>query len=407
VTTERRSGRRGSNADDLARAGEESFSAGRLGEASGAFSAALSRSPDHAASLVGLARIAIALDRLDEAAALLDSAPEAVRDEPRLLFYRGVVAESKGDADAAVVLYGRAAGRDPGFVAARFHLGRALGALGRNDEAARELERALAARPDAPDILYALAIVEQERGRPGAAAAALGRAIGANPAFLDAYLTLADILVAEGRPDAAERVAERAAKLFPRAGAPLDKLAAIAVRAGEVRKAVRALVRQVEVEPENAIALRNLSTFAQAAGDLETAARAAERLVALAPGHWEGYHHLGSILEAAGRLERAKAALRRAVDLGRGEWRPRNDLALLMLSGDPAPGAFDEAVRLLDEAAALAPPDEAAPHVNLALAALQAGDRRGAESRAREALSRSRPGGRVHAQAREILAVAR
>jgi tetratricopeptide (TPR) repeat protein len=127
---------------------------------------------DDAPSLRDIAR-AIELQqngRLDDAEALY--AKLLVRDasDPTVLVNAGLLSLARNDIEAAIDRLQRAIGIVPANPIAHASLGRALRAAGRNDEAMRELRRALALRPDDTETARQLAeLQERSRQAPDAA----------------------------------------------------------------------------------------------------------------------------------------------------------------------------------------------------------------------------------------------
>jgi Flp pilus assembly protein TadD len=110
------------------------------------------------------------------------------------------------------------------------------------------------------------------------------------------------------------------------------------------------------------------------------------------------------LLDAADELEPAIAELREAHRLAPGEWRPLNDLGtLLNARSREEPKRGNEAVKTLEQAAALAPPKELAPRYNLALAYWNAGSPAQARETIDDLLKGAPADHPVAAQARQFL----
>lgn len=119
------------------------------------------------------------------------------------------LAELRGDDDAAQAAYGRAlfVREDPDV---RLRRALALERLGRADEAARELERARAARPQDLAVRARLAELYEAAGRLPEAEAELVNAARAAPERAAGWTRLARFYERAGRPADAERADARA-----------------------------------------------------------------------------------------------------------------------------------------------------------------------------------------------------
>jgi tetratricopeptide (TPR) repeat protein len=110
-------------------------------------------------------------------------------------------------------------GLDPGQTDARLRLGHTLGELGRHDEAAIELRRAIEARPNGPQLYFAELFLGHEEQ-------------------------------ALGRSDAAKQHYENAAELYPKAQSPRLALSQLARQSGDRPGALRALRGVTALPPD-------------------------------------------------------------------------------------------------------------------------------------------------------------
>src|SRR5436853_598221 len=101
--------------------------------------------------LVPFARISIAC-----AVVITIGASRSVADATQALQSLAVVYLQMGDAPGAIAILTRASGANPADVQNRRLLAQALAANGQPREAVQELDEALHARPDDPEIAYAL-----------------------------------------------------------------------------------------------------------------------------------------------------------------------------------------------------------------------------------------------------------
>jgi len=288
--------------------------------------------------LILLCESLIALDRPAEAVSLCRERCRADSLSPVLAFLHARVLLRSGDHEAAAAELLRAERLDPENRAVTVTLGEVLVALGRPEEGARRMERAVA-RASAGDREHAtlarayadMGAPERavrhvrealaERGESGELLAALGaaqfsagdvegafdtyeRLLERDPDEVVALNFVAYVLAEEDRElDRALEYAERAARLAPTASEVRDTLGWVYYRLGR---------------------------FEEARGELELAATLDEPSA-------DTEEHLGDTLMALGLVEEARAAWRRALEL-----EPDRESALRRLeagdeTGDPRP----------------------------------------------------------------------
>jgi Flp pilus assembly protein TadD len=337
--------------------------------------------------MVGLARVALLIGRVSDAARLLDRVLERFPQCVEALTFRAAACEAQGQLLAASELLNRALGIDPRYAPARTNLGRLAALEHRWSQAVHHLERVTEPTTDVT-LLLGIALVRVKRLEE--AVRVLSEGLSRAPERLDAYLCLADALVEAGSLPLADRVLENAAMRFPREEAICSKRAALAMRQGNT-SAARALVRrQLELAPKNVEAWLLAGVLALAQKDLDSAWLATQEALKLAPQESRAHAQLGGIAEALRLFPAALKAYRDAVRLDPRAWSPRNNLAILLLEAGDAV-SLREACTLLEQAAALAP-EEPQPRFNLALARHRLGDRAGSQAEARRAAAMGPPG---------------
>ncbi len=120
---------------------------------------------------------------------------------------------------ADALLYARqAAEYDPSLAPARLLAGKCLILLSEPREAERELDAALAIRPDLAEAWFLKGQGLKRRKRLPEASECLDRAIRSDPRYLPARLALGELLLEEALPDRALPVLEEAVRLAPENG---------------------------------------------------------------------------------------------------------------------------------------------------------------------------------------------
>lgn len=262
------------------------------------------------------------------------------------------------DFEQAVAELRRVLGRDRSNRAALVDLAKALGELGRWEEAVEAAARALALHGDDPDLYLTLAGLEAARGRPEAALAALDTALALDPRALDAKVEKARLLLQEPGVDrraAARELLDEVLTEDP------DHGRAQVIRAEEILAAGEA--------------------GDEGRGELQAAETRLERVTEREPFLAEGWRALGRVRERAGDTEGAERAYRQGL-----EYQERDPGLLTLLGLLRVETGSAEARDLLERAREAAPAPRAEIHDGLAALAVARGDWTVAETEARKAL---------------------
>lgn len=211
---------------------------------------------DPLAAVVGLRRAALlaAMDRHDDAAAVLERLADAFPDRPEPLAQLGESQRRRGRFAEAAATYTRALERvqepDAAPWGLHYERGIAFDRSGQWDRAEADFKRALELSPEQPYVLNYLAYSWAERGR---------------------------------NLDEARRMLERAVALRPEDGAIVDSLGWVLYRQGELDEAVRRLERAVELQPGDATINAHLGDVYHAAGRAQEAVFQWRRALLLKP----------------------------------------------------------------------------------------------------------------------------
>ena len=200
----------------------------------------------------------------------------------------------------------------------------------------------------------------------------------------------------------AEEVLAAGSRVYESQGLFESKLAAMALEQKDPTLAAHHAKEAVRRQPDCVEFLLGLAVIETMRLKLDEARLAAERALKLDPRSWRANHQLGVIFEAAKLKEKACSFYRTACELAPGQWEPRNNLAVLLLEAK-TPAAAKEAKALLEDAVKSGAP-HATPHLNLALALLQTGQRAKAKEVATRATCLGVRGNRVALQAAELAA---
>ena len=322
-------------------------------------------------------RLALALLELGELAAARTHFERLIELEPGApQGYTGLANVNllEGDPEGAVSLLDSALQLRSGDRQAHYLLGLSYRALGRQEEARRELAMGLEATP-----AYLPVPLDFEIER-----------LGVN---LTARLDRAGTFLGLGRMEEAAQELETTLAEHPENLQVMNNLAIAYLRLDRTEDALALLERALTIDDEGFATYLNLSACYMRMGRLEDALVATDAAVARAAEVGKTHLARAGVLGAMGRFEEARASLKKVIDLEPGNLRAHLMLARVHeLTEQPAEAAseFSAALELA--------PDDLGAWLGLARARLEIGDLEAA----REALGRARELAPDHPQVIEL-----
>jgi eukaryotic-like serine/threonine-protein kinase len=253
----------------------------------------------------------------------------------------GVTLTDNGQAETAVALLRRAAGRHPGDVWVNYSLATALGRVRplAREEAVRYYTAARALRPE---TAHNLANLLDDMGR-GAEAEAVFR-------------------------DLTNRQPKNSWHLFSLGQYLLDR-SRTAKAAPILDRAIAACRETIRIKPGDFLAHTNLGHALRTQGKAAEAIAAFREAIRLKPDFAEAHHGVGTVLYIQGKLAEAVAEYREAIRLKPDDARPHHGLGNVLFTY----GKMAEAIAEYREAIRL-DPDRAVAHSNLGRALRSQGD---------------------------------
>jgi tetratricopeptide (TPR) repeat protein len=150
----------------------------------------------------------------------------------------------------------------PNSAKARLGYGYALLQVGRNDEAASQLEAGLRIIPDYPELLTTLAMTKVHANNCTQAWPLLNRAIQLDPEHPDTHRRMGDCYFKEGKLQEAEAMYRRALERMPYPDAMLYFMWGRSLEdTGQTKSAVAAFERAALIEPDNAFIKSKLDSL--------------------------------------------------------------------------------------------------------------------------------------------------
>jgi tetratricopeptide (TPR) repeat protein len=243
---------------------------------------------------------------------------------------RGVLAEERGDAAAAVEHYRAALERAPANRAARYRLGGVLLQTGSVGDAAHAFEALERSAPEEPWGSLGLGRVALRRGDNAEAARRFERALEVAPDHQQAAYLLASAYRVLGKTAEARRLAEQT-RDGVRPSSPPDPIVE------RVRGALRSL--QSRVDTANRLL---------AAGNADAAAAIYSSVLEVDPRHYDALYNLALLHGRQQRFGEAQQLLERAIAVRPESTQARLLLALALASQDRVEAAGDTLRELLE-----------------------------------------------------------
>ncbi|RME21947.1 MAG: tetratricopeptide repeat protein [Deltaproteobacteria bacterium] len=332
-------GRLGDERKDWSRALREYRAAARL-------------SPGYFKARRNAAAAALKLGKIELAEKLFSELAEDFPSESSVPFYLGRIAYQRGDMKKATDLFRRALELSHGKSrAARVNLALAMKAMGRFQQALRQLDEILSERPRDAEVLLNRALVLKRLERYQEAKEALQAAISAKPDYAAAFYNLGKLEADSGHLPQAEAAYRKAVELDPgnvKAALNLGVLLARNKRYSEASEVYGKLLSRVPGYPP---AWFNLGIALSKMGKTEQAEKAYLKVLELAPLHKGAKLNLGVIWARQGKTEKAIGAFRDVLDIDPVDTKARYNLALQYLKT----GRYAEAEQQLKKVLKLDP----------------------------------------------------
>jgi predicted TPR repeat methyltransferase len=276
---------------------------------------------------------------------------EHVPEHSGALNFLGIIAIQTNQPQQAVELLQRAVAARPEMPELHNNLGLALQRTGRLDTALPAFERAVALKPELADAHYNLAVAARLAGQTARAEQAYRAALEHDSRLASAYVELGALLQGERRLDEAAAVYRRALAIRDDYAPILSNLALVLHQQGKLDEAIGLAERAASADLGSAELATNLGILLQERGRLDEADAAFARAIAVKPGYAPAQSHAGLLAHERGRTETAIGHFRTVLALKPGDEDARYMLAVL--TGERLTRAPDGYVgRLFDQYAA-------------------------------------------------------
>ncbi len=322
----------------------------RLDDAEAAFTAAMTLRPSDPAPLVGLARLAMQRGDFREAHRLATEATRMAPGDAEAVSVMGSIAHARNKLDEALEFYTRAVELDPRLNAARLARAGLLIDLGRDDEAAADLEVLQETAILNPKVYYLQSVLADRRGEQEAARAAAAKTTQMIDELRTEYLySQPSLLLAAGlshyRLGQLERARDFLARYVestPAAIGPRRLLGSIYLGKGELEPAQAVLEPALAKAPDDVALLTLLAGVYGRRGMYQSATELLTRALQNSGDAADVKTRLAMAEMSAGHEAQGRTLLNEAFDGGKG-YRPAG-MALLLF--DLRSRAYPDAVKV-------------------------------------------------------------
>jgi protein O-mannosyl-transferase len=203
--------------------------------------------------------------------------------------------------------------RNPSAWIAHSNLGHIYRATGRNDDAWREYQAALALAPNVPDTHLDIATQLAQRGEFDSALAECKKVIAIDPTYAGVYVVMAKFYLAQGNPNAAEQIVRQALVVEPKYPMAHYMLARALQQQGRLDDAAGEYFAALALNPDNAEAHFHLADTLVQLRQGQAAIEHYRASLEIDPDNAPAWTTLGNLMLASGQPVAAADCFRRAL----------------------------------------------------------------------------------------------
>ncbi len=230
------------------------------------------------------------------------------------LYNEGVKQMDAANPAGAVVYFKNALDKDGNFLEARYQLGKAYAALGKNSQAEKEFAKVLTQNPSRDEVMLELARLSNAMGKGDQAFTMGQQYLSRHPGDAQGLEVLGISFVVRDRYQEARDYLVRALQADQKRPETKLYLADVYQALGDVQQARGMLNTLLQMQPDNFKALFKLAALEKVAGNTDKAVSLYEKILKLDPNRSEAIYKLGLIQVERKELDQANAAAERMID---------------------------------------------------------------------------------------------
>jgi len=268
----------------------------------------------------------------------------------------GLIAQSKGRLEAALIHFDQAIQSTPRAASAHFNKANLLHAVGREDDAIRSYRDAIKHRQDYADARLNLGVLFYKSGDLKEAIKTFREMVLFCPGDARGHFNLGRCLADIKDTPASQLALEKALSLEPNFVDALVALATVYAEAGRMSDAIATLRRALVLQPQKSELHATLGNWLSQFGAQDAAIESYKAACALEPARPEFLFNLGTALYNFGHLDQAEAVLRKTIDVAPSYTNAYVNLGQVLVDAN----RVDEAIAFFDLALATSPTNEIA-----------------------------------------------
>jgi tetratricopeptide (TPR) repeat protein/2-polyprenyl-3-methyl-5-hydroxy-6-metoxy-1,4-benzoquinol methylase len=288
---------------------------GKPDEAVGAYTKALSIKPDYADAYNNMGNALKDQGKLNEA---IEAYTRALSIKPvYAVAYNnmGSALKDQGKLDEAIEAYTKALSIKPDYADAYNNMGNALKDQGKLDEAVGAYTKALSIKPDYSDAYNNMGNALKDQGKLDEAVGAYTKALSIKPDYADAYNNMGNTLKDQGKLDEAVGAYTKALSIKPNYADAYNNMGNALKDQGKLEEAIEAYTRALSIKPDYTVAYNNMGVTLQEQGKLDDAIEAYNKALSIKPDYADAYNNMGNALKDQGKLDEAIEAYTRALSI--------------------------------------------------------------------------------------------
>ena len=236
-------------------------------------------------------------------------------NQPVALQMLGVIALQSGKNDIAAKYIQKAIETNPGDADGHSNLGLALQNLGRLEESAASYRKAIDIRPGFAEAHNNLGNTLTQLGRLEEAVIHFQKAIQINPNNANEHNNLGNTLKDLGEFDEALASYRKAIQMRPKFAEAHSNLGNLCSDLQRLDEAVDHIQKAITLRPDFADAHNNLGVVLQKLGRLEESVDSFHKAIAINPDYADAHNNLAGTLKELGRLEDSVDSYHKAIDI--------------------------------------------------------------------------------------------
>ena len=194
-------------------------------------------------------------------------------------------------------------------------LGAANKGLGQVDEAAEAFQKVTELNPNYADGFNNLGVTLKEQGRLNVAIEAYNKAITLKPGYAEAYFGMGNALQDKGNLEEAIEAYKKAHSLRPDYAESYYNMGNALHDQGKLKEAIEAYKKALSITPDYAKAYNNMGNALKEQGQLKGAIKSYQNALTLKPDYAEAYYNMGNALKDQGALEEAIEAYKKTLSM--------------------------------------------------------------------------------------------